>query len=74
MVLAGKGAAEFRRTCAQYVVRVFAGDVSLIDKINDNNNAFSQSQEGRNVQEAMLLVWTLPGQGSGSARPGADSG
>ena len=54
MVLAGKGAAEFRRTCAQYVVRVFAGDVSLIDKINDNNNAFSQSQEGRNVQEAML--------------------
>lgn len=54
MVLSGKGAAEFRRTCAQYVVRVLAGDVSLIDKIEENNKAFSQTQEGRKVQEAML--------------------
>ncbi len=45
---------KFRRTCAKYVVRVLAGDTTLITEIEKQDKALSQTQVGRDFQTAVL--------------------
>jgi hypothetical protein len=54
MVLPGKRAKQFRRVCANYIVRILGGDRTLIKEIENQDEMLNQTEAGRQFQENAL--------------------
>jgi hypothetical protein len=54
MVLPGKRAKQFRRVCANYIVRILGGDRTLIREIESQDERLNQTEAGRQFQQSAL--------------------
>lgn len=54
MVLPGKRAKQFRRVCANYIVRILGGDRTLIKEIESQDERLNQTEAGRQFQQSAL--------------------
>lgn len=54
MVLGSKRAKQFRRVCANYIVRILGGDRTLIKEIEDQDERLNQTEAGRQFQQSAL--------------------
>jgi hypothetical protein len=54
MVLPGKRAKQFRRVCANYIVRILGGDRTLIKEIERQDERLNQTEAGRQFQQSAL--------------------
>ena len=56
----GDRAHKFRCTCANYIVRIFAGDTSLFEDIKKQDAAFKATEAGSAVQVRAVSVLCCP--------------